>query len=177
MHWGIKNVQKRAKTCKNVQKRAQLAKTIRNDQKRSKTCRTRKNVQKRAKTCKKRAGTMHKTIKTIKTIKNDQKRAKTCKNVQKRTKLAETCKNVQKRAKTQKGVWTMTKSRALRVFAFVLSFYEADSQCGSKRHNACLDRGLLILKQPGIAILRERMPMLAKVNRRTRDNMVMTFIL
>ena len=170
----MKNVQKRAKTCKNVQKRAQLAKTIKNDQKRSKTCRTRKNVQKRAKTCKKRAGTMHKTIKTIK---NDQKRAKTCKNVQKRTKLAKTCKNVQKRAKTQKGVWTMTKSRALRVFAFVLSFYQADSQCGSKRHNACLDRGLLILKQPGIAILRERMPMLAKVNRRTRDNMVMTFIL
>jgi hypothetical protein len=122
-----------------------------------------KNVQKRAK--------------TIKNVHNSQKRSKTIKNDQKRAELAKTCKNVQKRAKTQKGVWTMTKSRALRVFAFVLSFYEADSQCGSKRHNACLDRGLLILKQPGIAILRERMPMLAKVNRRTRDNMVMTFIL
>jgi hypothetical protein len=169
-----KNVQKRAKTIKNVHNSQKRSETIKNDQKRAELAKTCKNVQKRAKSeqvqCTKRS-------KRSKTIKNDQKRAKTCKNVQKRTKLAETCKNVQKRAKTQKGVWTMTKSRALRVFAFVLSFYEADSQCGSKRHNACLDRGLLILKQPGIAILRERMPMLAKVNRRTRDNMVMTFIL
>jgi hypothetical protein len=169
-----KNVQKRAKTCKNVHNSQKRSKTIKNDQKRSKLAKTCKNMQKASRY---NAQNDQNDQKRSKTCKNVQKRAKTCKNVQNSQKLAKTCKNVQKRAKTQKGVWTMTKSRALRVFAFVLSFYQADSQCGSKRHNACLDRGLLILKQPGIAILRERMPMLAKVNRRTRDNMVMTFIL
>ena len=79
----LNNVQrarkKRAKTCKNVQKRASQVliyqKTCKNMQKHAKTC---KNVQKRAKTCK----NVHLKYSFIKKpCKNVQQHAKTCKNV------------------------------------------------------------------------------------------------